>query len=60
MSGYLPDGVTQADVDRHFGDGDDLCPHGSPFAERCTECRDEAAADYHCDDDPCSDDEVPF
>lgn len=56
MSGWLPDGCTQADIDRHLGGDDDLCPHGRPVPETCPACRDEAAADYDADGDPLDDD----
>lgn len=49
--GYnLPDGVTDADIDRHFGDDEERCPHGEPLSWPCAECRDEGVADYDGED----------
>ena len=46
MSGYLPDGCTQEDLDRAAGgydepDEPEECHHGVSFNEECEDCEEE-------------------
>ena len=47
MPSNLPPGVSDADIDRHFGGSDEPCPHNEDpaYCGQCTEDFEQEAAD---------------